>query len=194
MGWTNHLRVAGLGALLLCAAGCVRGCPSSRPPIHINPNMDEQPRYSAQGASSFFYDGAAMRTPVPGTVPRSDTPLELQVSVEYNTGLDGDGNAVATIPIPVDDALLARGEERYRIYCSPCHDTRGTGRGILFERGKVPTTSLHDPKVLNAADGHVFDVITNGLGLMPSYRYPIPVRDRWAIIAYVRELQQRQAR
>jgi mono/diheme cytochrome c family protein len=186
-------RLLWLAALLLSTVGCVRGCPSSRPPIHVNPNMDFQPKYQAQASSELFYDGATMRVPVEGTVPRSTVPLDLRVSLEYNTGTDAEGNRIAVSPVTVDDALLARGEDRFEIFCAPCHDSRGTGRGILFERGNVPTTSLLDPKVLDATDGHLFDVITNGLGLMPSYRYPISVEDRWAIVAYVRELQARQA-
>jgi len=186
-------RLLWLVALLLSTVGCVRGCPSSRPPIHVNPNMDVQPKYKAQASSDFFYDGATMRTPVEGTVPRSNIPLDRRVGLEYTTGIDAEGNRIAVIPVAVEEALLARGEDRFDIYCTPCHDARGTGRGILFERGNIPTTSLLDPKVLDATDGHLFDVITNGLGLMPSYRYPISVEDRWAIVAYVRELQAQQA-
>jgi mono/diheme cytochrome c family protein len=182
-----------LAALIVLTVGCVRGCPSSRPPIHIVPNMDFQPKYESQEASDFFYDGATMRTPVEGTVARSTLPFELQVSVEYNTGKDPDGNLIAAIPVDVDEALVERGEERFGIYCAACHDSRGTGKGILFEYGSVPTTSMYDPKVTDVVDGHIFDVITNGIGLMEGYAYPIPVNDRWAIVAYVRELQARQA-
>lgn len=186
-------RALWLAALALGLAGCVRGCPSSRPPIHIVPNMDFQPKYDSQESSAFFYDGATMRTPVAGTVPRSDLPFELRVGAEYNTGKDADGNLVTAIPIAVDETLLARGKERFGIYCAACHDARGTGKGILFERGSVPTTSMFDPKVLDATDGHIFDVITNGIGLMQGYGYPIPAHDRWAIVSYVRDLQARQA-
>ena len=81
------------------------------------------------------------------------------------------------------------------IYCQPCHDARGDGKGILFQRGNVPTATFHQEKILNYPDGQIFDVITNGVGLMPAYRWPIPPADRWAIIAYVRGLQRdRQAR
>ena len=95
----------------------------------------------------------------------------------------------------VDEALLARGRQRYVIYCQPCHDARGDGKGILFQRGNVPTATFHQDKVLKYPDGQIFDIMTNGQGLMPAYRWPIPPADRWAIIAYVRELQrERQAR
>jgi mono/diheme cytochrome c family protein len=86
--------------------------------------------------------------------------------------------------------VVARGQERYEIYCQPCHDARGDGRGILFQRGSVPTGNFHDEKIRNYPDGQIFDVITNGVGLMAGYRWPIPPADRWAIVAYVRTLQR----
>jgi mono/diheme cytochrome c family protein len=97
---------------------------------------------------------------------------------------------VATIPVTVDEGVRARGRERYEIYCQPCHDARGDGRGILFQRGNVPTASFHQDKILQYTDGQIFDVITNGVGLMAGYRWPIPPADRWAIVAHVRELQR----
>jgi mono/diheme cytochrome c family protein len=184
-----------LGAIVITSliplAGCVRGCTSSRPPIHINPSMDDQPKVRPQTASPFFYDGASMRQPVPGTVPIGG----LQEDAAFFTGKGADGQFVATIPHAVDEALLERGRQRYAIYCQPCHDARGDGKGILFQRGNVPTATFHQDKVLQYPDGQIFDVITNGVGLMPAYRWPIPPADRWAIVAYVRELQrERQAR
>lgn len=170
-------------------SGCARGCTSSRPPIHLNPSMDNQPKVRAQSASPFFFNGASMREPVPGTVAigglREDGP--------FFTGKGADGQFVASIPHPVDDRLLERGRDRYRIYCQPCHDARGDGKGILFQRGKVPTASFHQEKILQYPDGQIFDVITNGQGLMAGYRWPITPADRWAIVAYVRQLQREQA-
>jgi len=91
--------------------------------------------------------------------------------------------------------VLERGKQRYTIYCQPCHDARGDGKGILFQRGNVPTASFHADKLLKYTDGQIFDVMTNGQGLMPSYKWPIPTADRWAIIAYIRTMQRdRQAR
>ena len=92
----------------------------------------------------------------------------------------------------VNEALVERGRQRYTIYCQPCHDARGDGKGILFQRGNVPTASFHQEKILKYPDGQIFDVITNGLGLMSGYRWPIPPADRWAIIAYVRELERKR--
>jgi hypothetical protein len=184
---TPH-RVLGVVTLtsLVALTGCARGCTSSRPPIHLNPSMDDQPKVRPQAASAFFRDGASMREPVAGTVPIGG----LKEDSAFFTGMGPDGQFVPTSPVPVDEALVDRGRERYHIYCEPCHDARGDGRGILFQRGNVPTASLHQEKVLNYADGEIFDVITNGRGLMSAYRWPIPPRDRWAIIAYVRQLER----
>jgi mono/diheme cytochrome c family protein len=180
-----------LGALALTSlvtlSGCVRGCTSSRPPIQINPSMDDQPKVLPQTASKFFYDGASMRQPVPGTVPIGG----LKEDAAF-TGKGADGKFVATIPVTVDEALLERGRQRYVIYCQPCHDARGDGKGILFQRGNVPTASFHQDKILKYPDGFLFEIITNGLALMPSYRWAIPPADRWAIIAYVRELERKR--
>jgi hypothetical protein len=173
----------------IATAGCARGCTSSRPPIHLNPSMDDQPKVRAQAASTFFYNGAAMREPVPGTVAIGG----LKEDGVFFTGKGPDGQFVATMPMAVDDALLARGRDRYHIYCQPCHDARGDGRGILYQRGSVPTASFHQEKILKYPDGQIFDVITNGFGLMSGYRWPIPPADRWAIVAHVRELQRERA-
>ena len=173
---------------VIVLSGCARGCTSSRPPIHINPSMDDQPKLRPQTASDFFYDGASMRAPVPGTVAIGG----LREDAAFFTGQGVDGQFVAAIPVTVDEALVERGRQRYAIYCQPCHDARGDGRGILFERGSVPTASFHEEKFLAYPDGQIFDVITNGSGLMAGYRWPIPPADRWAIVAHMRELQREQ--
>jgi mono/diheme cytochrome c family protein len=181
-----------LSALALASVvgltGCARGCTSSRPPIHLNPSMDDQPKVLTQTASSFFYNGSAMREPVPGTVPIGG----LKEDAAFFTGKRADGQFIATIPVTVDDALLERGRQRYVIYCQPCHDARGDGKGILFQRGNVPTASFHSEKILKYPDGQVFDIMTNGMGLMPAYRWPIPPADRWAILAHVRDLERKR--
>jgi hypothetical protein len=181
-----------LGALVLTSlvalSGCARGCTSSRPPIHPNPSMDDQPKVLPQMASRFFYDGMSMRQPVPGTVPIGG----LKEDTAFFTGKGADGRFVEKIPVTVDEALLERGRQRYVIYCQPCHDARGDGKGILFQRGKVPTASFHQEKILKYRDGFMFDIITNGFALMPAYRWAIPPADRWAIIAHVRELERKR--
>jgi len=186
MGARNR-RVLGLALTsVLALSGCARGCTSSRPPIHLNPSMDDQPKVRPQTASTFFYDGASMRPPVPGTVPIGG----LKEDAAFFTGKGPDDQFIATIPVTVDEALVERGRQRYVIYCQPCHDARGDGRGILFQRGNVPTATFHQDRILKYTDGQIFDVITNGFGLMAGYRWPIPPADRWAIVAYVRELQR----
>ena len=184
----RHLPGALALASVVALSGCARGCTSSRPPIHINPSMDDQPKVRPQTASAFFYDGASMRTPVPGTVAIG----ELREDTAFFAGQGADGQFVAAIPVTVDEALVERGAQRYEIYCQPCPDARGFGRGILFQRGSVPTASFHDEERLAYPDGQIFDIITNGSGLMAGYRWPIPPADRWAIIARVRELQREQ--
>ena len=185
----RRLTLCALMLASVVASGCARGCTSSRPPIHLNPSMDNQPKVRPQSASTFFYDGASMREPIPGTVAIG----ELKEDAPFFTGKGADGQFVATNPAPVDEKVVERGRERYHIYCQPCHDARGDGKGILFQRGNVPTASFHQEKVLKYTDGQIFDVITNGAGLMSGYRWPIPPADRWAIVAHVRALQRERA-
>jgi len=175
--------------VLVSLEGCMRGCTSSSPPIHVNPSMFNQPKYRAYESSAFFYDGKAMRSPVKGTIARGHLPED----VALETGTNPDGSPLATLPITVDEALLARGHERFDIYCRPCHDERGEGKGLLFQRAKVPTANLLEKRFRDMPDGTIFDTITNGKGLMPAYRYPVRPRDRWAIIAYVRSLEKAEA-
>lgn len=173
-------------ALIVSTTACMRGCPSSRPPIHLNPNMDQQEKYKPQSESNFFYDGSTMRQPVAGTVARG----ELRTDRRMYQGKEADGSFVSANPLEVTEDVLARGAERFAIYCEPCHDKNGTGQGILQQRAGVTTTSLHEARLKEIEDGHIFDVITNGVGLMPGYRWPINARDRWAIVAHVRRLQE----
>jgi mono/diheme cytochrome c family protein len=165
----------------------MRGCSSSSPPVLINTSMHNQPKYKAQASSHFFYDGKTMRQPVAGTIARG----HLREDVALLTGMDGDGKPLATSPVAVDEALLARGADRYGIYCQPCHDERGEGKGVLSQRAKVPTANLLDQRIRDLPDGSIFDTITNGKGLMAAYRYPIGAHDRWAIVAYVRDMEKK---
>jgi mono/diheme cytochrome c family protein len=178
-------RVLLTGVLLVLLGGCVRGCPSKRPPIHLNPNMDVQPKYLPQSESAFFADGATMRLPVEGTVAREDLPRDPVLE----TGLDADGAFLDHNALEVTPEVLARGAERYGIYCTPCHGPAGDGLGPVSVRGKLPSADLHQERIRQLADGELFDVITHGKGLMPGYAFPIPPRDRWAIITHVRQLQ-----
>ena len=184
-------REAAFAVMVLTLSGCglMRGCTSGQPPIHLNPSMDDQPKLLPQASSDFFYNGAGMRLPVKGTVARN----ELREDDAFYRGIGPDGKPVATNPVTIDDAVLARGAARYAIYCQPCHDVRGDGKGILFQRGNVPTSSFHTDKIRAYPDGQMFDIMTNGSGLMPSYKWPIPPADRWAIIAHIRKLERERA-
>lgn len=175
-----------LALTALGSAGCLRGCTSSRPPIHIIPNMDAQPKYEAQEGSQFFYDGGAMRLPVEGTVARGEFYEESEIPMR--TGRDAQGNFISN-PLEVDQALLDRGGERYDIYCRPCHGEAGDGQGVLFNQG-VPVTSYFDERLMAVPDGEIFEAITLGKGLMQPYAYAVPVHDRWAIVAHVRRMQE----
>lgn len=186
VGLNLYWRVCSCLLLLCLAAGCGRGMTSKQPPIHIFLDMDMQPKYTAQSSNQFFYNRMTMQQPVPGTVALG----ELREDTALYQGKDAAGEFVVTSPLEATDALLARGAERYGIYCAPCHRASGDGQGMLFTRGGVPTRNLHEERILAMPDGEMFGVITNGLGLMPSYAYPIPVEDRWAIIAHVRQLQE----
>ncbi len=167
--------------------GCVRGLPSDKPPIHPNPNMDRQEKYKAQSESKFFADHATMRTPPPGTVAFD----QLRDDDAYYTG-KVNGKLVKTSPVPLTLPLLKRGQERYQIYCLPCHGGSGAGNGIIVQRGLLPPPSYHEQRLRDTADGHFFDVMTNGVRNMSSYASQIPVADRWAIVAYIRALQRSQ--
>jgi mono/diheme cytochrome c family protein len=171
-------------------SGCMRGCSSPRPPFHINPNMDDQPRVNAQTESGFFYDGQAMRAPIAGTVARGELRTE---PASFYSGRDETEAFIATSPLAADEDVLARGLRQYTIYCQPCHEKRGTGKGIMFEYGKVPTPSYYDERLMAMPDGEMFDVITHGKGLMQGYGYPLSPSDRWAVVAHVRKLQGERA-
>jgi mono/diheme cytochrome c family protein len=166
--------------------GCLRGCSSSSPPVTLNPSMFNQPKLRPYASSDFFYDGSAMRHPVANTIARGHLPGDPAI----DTGKGPDDAPVATSPITADDKLVERGRDRYAIYCQPCHDERGEGKGLLAQRAKVPTANLLEKRIRELPDGSIFDTITHGKGLMPGYAYPLHARDRWAIIAYVRGLEK----
>ncbi len=166
----------GAAALLLALA--LAGC---------RQDMHDQPKYQPLEASAFFADGRASRPRVSGTVARG----HLDADTLLVTGRNG--NAPSDVfPAPVTAAVLERGHQRFDVYCSPCHDRAGTGRGMIVLRGYKQPTSLHDDRLRGMAPGYFFDVISNGFGVMPSYAAQVPVDDRWAIAAYIRALQLSQ--
>lgn len=150
-------------------------------------DMHDQPVYEPLESGPFFADGRASRPPVPGTVARDEGDLERPLQ----TGREGSA-FVARGPLPIDPTLLARGRERYDVFCAPCHDRVGTGDGMIVQRGYRRPPSLHETRLRDAADGYLFDVVTNGFGVMPRYAAQVPAADRWAIVAYVRALQLAQ--
>jgi mono/diheme cytochrome c family protein len=147
-------------------------------------DMHDQPRYTALKPSTFFGDGSSVRPPVAGTVARGD----LRDDDLLYTGKQSD-EPTAVFPFPIDDAVMARGRERFDIYCSPCHGRTGAGDGVVVQRGFTKPPSLITGRLLEAPPGHFFEIITNGFGAMPDHAAQVRVRDRWAIIAYIRALQ-----
>jgi mono/diheme cytochrome c family protein len=168
-------------------SGC-RESQSGKPPIHLNRNMFTQEKLKPQRESNFFEDGSSMRTPVENTVARG----ELREDDAYYRGKTA-GGAYADLPVPLTPELLTRGKQRFLIYCVTCHGPNGDGKGKIMEyKFPIPPTSYFDPRILAMKDGNIYEVISNGIRNMPSYRQQIPVADRWAIVSYVRALQRLQ--
>jgi mono/diheme cytochrome c family protein len=149
--------------------------------------MYNQPRIEPQEASDFFEDGRAERPLVEGTVAYQSA----SGSGPLATGREGE-QLVTELPVPLDEALLRRGEERFNIYCSVCHGRTGDGDGMIVQRGYRRPPTFHSDRLRGAPIGHLFDVANNGFGAMPSYALQVPVHDRWAIAAYIRALQLSQ--
>jgi len=163
-----------------------RGGTTTREPIEVFPDMDRQSRYKAQGESAFFADGRADRLPVEGTVARGQFGLDNH----YYRGKEDDGSFAKGFPGIVSREMMERGSQRYAIYCAPCHGAAGNGDGITTEYGMAVVADLHTDRLREMPEGEIFEVITNGRGLMGSYSTQIPVEDRWNIIAYMRALQR----
>jgi len=149
--------------------------------------MHDQPRYGPLQPSRFFADGRSSRPLVAGTVARG----ELREDKIFYTGKLND-KPVPAIPIPVTRQLLKRGQERFNIYCAPCHDRIGNGLGMIVRRGFRRPPSLHIDRLRAAAPGYLYDVIANGFGAMPDYAAQVAPQDRWAIVSYIRALQYSQ--
>jgi cytochrome c553 len=146
--------------------------------------MANQPYQQPLEASEFFSDGMASRPAVPGTVPRGTDP-DIQLPRDDQLG----GKNRDEFPFALTIAVIARGQERYNVYCAPCHDRTGYGEGMVVQRGFTKARSFHLPELRAAPAGHFVDVMTNGFGAMPSYAHAVTPRDRWAIAAYIRALQ-----
>lgn len=172
-----QLRALSALLLMLCAVVLAAGCN----------NMSDQPRVDAQEQSELFDDAMGARPLVEGAVPRG----HLEEDDAYYRGVV-DGLFVQHNPAELTPPLLWRGRERFDIYCSPCHGRVGDGQGMIVQRGFPAPPSFHDPRLRQAADGYLFDVISNGFGKMMPYRSQVETADRWAIVAYVRVLQLSQ--
>ena len=149
--------------------------------------MYDQEKYEPLEASNFFADGMTFRQPISGTVARGQLMLDTHL---YQGKIDD--QLASTLPVELNRTLLERGQERYNIFCSPCHDQTGSGNGMIVKRGLKQPPSFHQERLREVPVGHFFDVMTNGFGVMYSYASRIPVEDRWAIAAYIKVLQQSQ--
>jgi mono/diheme cytochrome c family protein len=189
--WSAVSQPARLFGGLLIAACCLLGVACRR-------DMQDQPKYKPYRQADFFNDKLSTRPAVAGTVSRG----HLQDDAHLYTGKQeggpapGPGNEFAgyedKFPFPVTEEVLHRGQERFAIFCSACHGPLGDGNGMIARRGFAGIKTYHDDRLRNAPVGYIFDVITNGFGKMPAYNHQIPVKDRWAIVTYVKALQASQ--
>ena len=151
-------------------------------------DMHDQPKYIPLRPSDFFADGRSARPLIEGTVARG----YLDANVLLYTGKGPDGKPSNEFPMPVTKELLLRGQQRFNIYCSPCHDRTGNGNGMIVRRGYRHPPSYHSDRLRQQPNGYFFDVITRGFGAMPDYAVQVQPEDRWAIVAYIRALQLSQ--
>lgn len=170
-----------LAAAVLVSAAALAGC---------RQDMHQAPRYDPLEQSDFFADQRASRPLVEGTVARG----HLRADKAFYTGKGPDGAFLARVPVPVTREVLLRGQERFNIYCSPCHAATGEGNGMIVQRGFKAPPSFHVDRLRQERDGYFFDVMTNGFGVMQDYAAQLKPEDRWAVVAYLRALQfSRQA-
>lgn len=158
-------------------------------------DMYDQPRYKPYAASPLFEDGTSARTPPDGTVAQAQGPFAVSSSARQGADeaqRDWQAMQAQSQPYKVDMQLLRRGQERYSIYCLPCHSPAGDGDGLIARRGFPHPPSYHSERLRQAPDRHFFDVITNGYGVMYPYADRVTPPDRWAIVAYIRALQLSQ--
>lgn len=186
--WTQRRRGAefrrGMSLRLCVSASIALSLPFT---LACRQDMQDQPKFIPLRPSSFFADGRSARPLIEGTVARG----YLRADQRFYAGKDGD-DPTGAFPLEVTPAVLARGQERFNIYCSPCHGRIGNGLGMIVRRGLRRPPSFHIDRLRQAPVGYFFDVITNGFGAMPDYAAQIAPADRWAIIAYVRALQLSQ--
>lgn len=175
-------------AVIIIALAFLSACSSVQrvPPVEVWDDMKRQPKFKPQLENDLFADRRNSRVPPEGTVSRE----AAYENNPYNTGMDGE-MYVGKIPEPITMELIKKGQQKFGTYCTPCHDREGTGQGIVPIH--VPSwqpSNLMDDRIVQYADGEIFNVITNGRRTMPAYKYQISVEDRWAIISYLRVLQR----
>jgi mono/diheme cytochrome c family protein len=151
-------------------------------------NMKDQPNPRTLAPSSQFPDGASARPWPANTIARGQPPP----GTPFETGFDPKGAPLAHAPIAFTAEVLARGRERFNIYCAICHGEDGYGTGIVVRRGFPPPPSYHEDRLRHETDGHLFDAMTRGYGVMPALADRIIARDRWAVVGYIRALQRSQ--
>lgn len=194
------LLIFALCVVVVMAIAGKRGSISRNPPLEVFPDMDRQAKLRPQTYDAFFSDHRSSRLPVAGTIAHTE-PYRFEGKEIFafqddpvNTGkIPGTTNFVETIPVPVNAKLMDRGQQRFTIYCSPCHGAQGDGKGITTRLGMATIADLHDGgvrKIPQQPDGQIFNTITYGKNLMGAYGGLIPVEDRWAIVAYVRALER----
>lgn len=181
------IAIAGFVLGVVVLTGC--SGPQRTPPIQVWPDMKLQPKFEAQATSGLFVDGRASRRRPEGVVARGRL---LEESV-LNTGLEANGQYVGKMPLEITPELLAEGEWRFNTYCAPCHDRNGLGNGMIAQHAQswVPA-NLTEQRLVDAADGDLFNAITYGRRTMPPYAWQNRPAERWAIIAYLRVLQRAQ--
>jgi mono/diheme cytochrome c family protein len=150
-------------------------------------DMQDQPKFVPQRGTTLFADGRSARPQVENTVGRD----QLHEDAYFSTGLEG-GKEGDGLPIPLTEATMERGQERFNVYCTPCHSRVGNGAGMIVQRGYRPAGNFHTDRLRGAPLGHFFAVMTNGYGAMPDYKAQLTPEDRWAVAAYVRALQLSQ--
>jgi mono/diheme cytochrome c family protein len=150
-------------------------------------DMQDEPKFFPQRGTTFYPDGRSVRPQAEDTVARNQGDENSYFYTGIVNGKEGDG-----LPIDLTPDTMARGQERYNIYCTPCHSRVGNGDGMIVQRGYRPAGDFHTERLRTAPLGHFFAVITNGYGAMPDYAAQIAPQDRWAIVAYIRALQLSQ--
>lgn len=195
----RRARTGGLVLAVATLSAACRGQTVEEPPIVPIRNMYNQPRYNAQESSPWFRDGKSMRPLVAGTIAQEMEP-DMEVSDGRTATPEGESWVVEVPEAVVEEAgdlkaLAQRGKDRYTIYCTPCHASSGNGQGMVTKRlgpGVWTPPTLHSERLRHIPDGQLYATITNGIRNMPAYKHSIPLRDRWAIVAYVRALQLAQ--